>query len=100
MNTEQEVEMLLEQARKMTEETILAREKKEAEVKRAYETANEYFLAAIKKIDFVFGSGYAALNPNLVAAFMNVSAVDFQSWTYAQRTEILRDAQAARAPRQ
>ncbi|MDM0046928.1 hypothetical protein QTH91_20725 [Variovorax dokdonensis] len=44
--------------------------------RQAYETAEGYLVKAQRRIDKVFGEGYAANNPALVAAFMQVCATE------------------------
>ena len=48
-------------------------------VDQAPETAGRYMREAVRQIDREFGDGYAAKNPNLVAAFIAASASDFTS---------------------
>lgn len=40
-------------------------------------TAARYMRAAIREIDEAFGKGYAAKNPDLVAAFIKTAGQDF-----------------------
>jgi hypothetical protein len=42
-------------------------------------TASKYAYDARNAIDNVFGEGYAAKNPELVAAFMRTAAYDFRT---------------------
>ncbi|WP_339505194.1 hypothetical protein [Pseudomonas sp. RL_105y_Pfl2_101] len=42
-------------------------------------TANDYLFAAKEKIDRIFGEGYAAKNPELVAAFIKTAGQDFNA---------------------
>ena len=53
-------------------------------MRQAPMTAHEYFHAAIKTIDDRFGDGYAQAHPELVAAFMQTAARDFQTAITAQ----------------
>ena len=48
-------------------------------MRQAPMTAHEYFHAAIKSIDDRFGDGYAQEHPELIAAFMQTAARDFQT---------------------
>jgi len=54
-------------------------------VKQASTTAEEYFLKAVVKIDNEFGEGYAKANPLLVATFMKVCAMDFDTWARTEK---------------
>ncbi len=47
--------------------------------KQAPMTAQTYMLNAVHDIDKSFGEGYAAKNPQLVAAYMRVAASDFNT---------------------
>ena len=47
-------------------------------------TVNSYLHAGIKRIDGVFGEGYAKANPELLAAFIQACAKDFNTSTIAQ----------------
>ena len=42
-------------------------------------TAGEYLQHAIVEIDKELGDGYAAKHPELIAAFIQVAAMDFQT---------------------
>ena len=53
-------------------------------MRQASITAHEYFTAAIKYIDDRFGDGYAQAHPELIAAFMQTAARDFQTAITAQ----------------
>jgi len=48
---------------------------------QAPSTAAIYLRAAKREIDLVFGDGYAALNPALVAAFIHAAASDMNTAT-------------------
>ena len=48
-------------------------------VKYAGITAGDYMRTAVVQIEDQFGEGYAKEHPDLVAAFMNVCARDFQT---------------------
>ena len=65
-------------------------------MRQAPMTAQTYLSEAVQCIDGQFGEGYAAENPQLVAAFMQVSGQDFNSASLAKEigeaAEILRDA--------
>lgn len=50
-------------------------------------TANTYMLKAIESIDRAFGAGYAQSNPNLIGAFMQTCAMDFQTMINHQHIE-------------
>lgn len=54
---------------------------------QAEATAYTYLYAAVEKIDHLLGKGYAAKNPQLVAAFMQTASADFSDW---QKAEIAR----------
>lgn len=45
-------------------------------LKQAPMTAHSYMLNARKDIDEMFGDGYAAKHPELMAAYMNAAAID------------------------
>jgi hypothetical protein len=47
--------------------------------RQASMTASTYFHEAIEAIDKHFGEGYAQKHPELVGAFMQTSALDFQA---------------------
>jgi hypothetical protein len=51
----------------------------EAAMRQAWMTANDYFMNAIECIDMQFGDGYAKQHPELVSAFMQTCARDFQT---------------------
>lgn len=42
-------------------------------------TANDYLLEAKEKIDRIFGEGYAAKTPELVAAFIKTAGQDYNA---------------------
>lgn len=46
-------------------------------MKQAAMTAHDYMLHAKEDIDKIFGEGFAAKNPSLVAAYMQTAALDF-----------------------
>ena len=48
-------------------------------MRQASMTAHDYMLSARNSIDKLFGEGYAAEHPELVAAFMTTAASDFQT---------------------
>ncbi|KAE9648084.1 hypothetical protein EJA70_02870 [Pseudomonas sp. PB103] len=48
-------------------------------VEQAPDTAGRYLRAAIRQIDAELGDGYAAKNPQLIAAFIKAAATDFTS---------------------
>ena len=48
-------------------------------MRQAPMTAHEYFHEAIKSIDDRFGDGYAQAHPELIGAFMQTAARDFQT---------------------
>ncbi|WP_035183313.1 hypothetical protein [Achromobacter xylosoxidans] len=50
----------------------------------AQSTATTFLGTAKRRIDEIFGSGYAAANPQLVAAFMQCAASDLSSSTNAK----------------
>lgn len=51
----------------------------DAAVDQANDTAARYFNFAVDSIDNTFGRGYAQKNPALVAAFMNVAVLDYNT---------------------
>jgi hypothetical protein len=48
-------------------------------MRQASMTAHEYFYQAIKTIDDKFGKDYAEEHPELIGAFMQTAALDFQA---------------------
>ncbi|MCP5173483.1 MAG: hypothetical protein H6996_00075 [Moraxellaceae bacterium] len=46
-------------------------------MRQASMTAHDYMLEAVRRIDEVFGEGYAKTHPELVGDFMKTSAIDF-----------------------
>lgn len=48
-------------------------------MRQASMTACDYMIHAVEDIDRIFGEGYAAKNPELVAAYINTAAIDFAS---------------------
>ncbi len=56
-------------------------------MRQAWKTAAEYMDHAKEEIDRTFGEGYAAKHPELVAAFMETAARDFQTGMMAKRIE-------------
>lgn len=61
-------------------------------MKQAADTAGSYMARASAAIDESFGEGYAAAHPELVGAFMQAAAADFQAMWIGQRLEALEDA--------
>ena len=61
-------------------------------MKQAADTAGSYMARARAAIDESFGEGYAAAHPELVGAFMQAAAADFQAMWIGQRLEALEDA--------
>lgn len=61
-------------------------------MKQAADTAGSYMARARDAIDESFGEGYAAAHPELVGAFMQAAAADFQAMWIGQRLEALEDA--------
>lgn len=58
-------------------------------MRQASMTAQFYMLKAKADIDEMFGNGYAAKHPELVAAYMQTAARDFQAMiAYNQQEEI------------
>ena len=51
---------------------------------QASDTASVYLGRAHREIDKEFGEGYAAKNPQLVAAFMQVASADMSAATHAK----------------
>ena len=64
-------------------------------------TAHTYFHQAIKSIDEKFGTGYAQKHPELVGAFIQTAAYDFQASVIAQAIQFgmteISDAVAAKS---
>ncbi|RYF25593.1 MAG: hypothetical protein EOO23_08930 [Comamonadaceae bacterium] len=50
-------------------------------LQQATQTSAQYLRHAKRDIDELFGDGYAAKNPSLVAAYMQTAAADFSSST-------------------
>ena len=48
-------------------------------MRQAWMTASEYLQHAIVEIDKELGDGYAAKHPELITAFIQVAAMDFQT---------------------
>lgn len=61
-------------------------------MRQAPMTANVYMDAAVEAIDGKFGKGFAAKNPALLAAHMQVSALDFGASVIARAIEAVADA--------
>jgi hypothetical protein len=61
-------------------------------MKQAADTAGSYMARARAAIDESFGEGYAAAHPELVGAFMQAAAADFQAMWIGQRLEALEEA--------
>jgi hypothetical protein len=53
-------------------------------LRQASMTASDYLSKAVWEIDEKFGEGYAANHPQLIAAFMQVAAIDFATATLAR----------------
>jgi hypothetical protein len=58
-------------------------------LRQAPMTANEYLLSAVDHIDEKLGKGYAKAHPELIAAFMQASAVDLGTAVIARAIESL-----------
>jgi hypothetical protein len=56
---------------------------------QAPSTANEYLLSAVDHIDQKLGDGYAKAHPELIAAFMQTSAIDLGAAVIARAIETL-----------
>lgn len=54
-------------------------------LRQAKMTAHDYMLAAKTDIDEIWGDGYAAQHPELVAAYMQTAAMDFGAGIIAQQ---------------
>jgi hypothetical protein len=54
-------------------------------MRQAPMTANEYLLSAIDHIDYALGKGYAKQHPELIAAFMQTSAIDLGAAVIASK---------------
>lgn len=61
-------------------------------IKQASDTANQYMIDAIRMINSKLGDGYAQAHPELIAAFMQTAAHDYQT---SQLQRILEDIRAA-----
>lgn len=61
-------------------------------MKQSADTAGSYMARARAAIDESFGEGYAAAHPELVGAFMQAAAADFQAMWIGQRLEALEEA--------
>lgn len=61
-------------------------------MKQAADTAGSYMARARAAIDESFGEGYAAAHPELIGAFMQAAAADFQAMWIGQRLEALEEA--------
>ncbi len=48
-------------------------------LEQAWMTASHYMVFAVQEIDKQFGDGYAKAHPELVGAFMQTAATDFQA---------------------
>ena len=59
-------------------------------VRQASYTADAYFHNAIINIDATFGEGYAKANPQLVGAYIQAAAADFQAAILANINNQLR----------
>jgi hypothetical protein len=51
---------------------------------QASDTAATYLRHAVHEIDELFGNGYAAKNPQLIAAFMHAAASDMMASTHGK----------------
>jgi hypothetical protein len=56
-------------------------------MRQAPMTAHEYLLSAVDHIDLKLGKGYAKAHPELIAAFMQTSALDFGAAVIARAIE-------------
>ena len=56
---------------------------------QAPKTIGNYLIDAVRMIDHKFGAGYSADHPELVAAFIKASAMDFATAIIAQRLDNL-----------
>ncbi len=65
-------------------------------MRQASMTAHDYFHAAIDAIDKRLGDGYAAKHPELIAAFMQTAARDFQTSITTQAMQEIAEALEAR----
>ena len=61
-------------------------------MKQAADTAGSYMARARAAIDESFGEGYAAAHPEIVGAFMQAAAADFQAMWIGQCLEALEEA--------
>ncbi len=60
-------------------------------MRQAVMTADEYLCGAIERIDARLGKGYAALHPDLIAAFMRTAAQDFHTALVKVAAQDMRD---------
>jgi len=63
-------------------------------LRQASDTAHEYLLKAVRHIDDQFGKGYAKAHPELVAAFMDVAAKDFNNAVFCKALQEASDTLA------
>jgi hypothetical protein len=60
-------------------------------LRQAPMTANEYLMSVVDHIDQQLGNGYAKQHPELIAAFMQTSAIDLGTAVIARAIESLSD---------
>jgi hypothetical protein len=53
---------------------------------------NTYLIKAVKSIDGQFGTGFSRKHPELVAAFLRASAMEFQTSVIARSLETVAEA--------
>lgn len=63
-------------------------------MRQAPMTANSYLMEAIASIDKALGAGYAAAHPELIASFIQASALDFGASILARAIEAIADRQS------
>ena len=61
-------------------------------MRQAPMAADEYLHSAIDCVDARLGKGYAQAHPELIAAFMQTSALDFTAGVVARAIEAVADA--------
>jgi len=61
-------------------------------MRQAGETAGVYLHAAKEEIDMLFGDGYAVRHPELIGAFIQAAALDFQAAQINIAAQLIADA--------
>ena len=60
-------------------------------MEQAIYTADEYMHSAVNLIDKMFGNGYAKEHPELISAFMQTAAKDYQAQNILKGLETVAD---------